>query len=89
MRLGEKMATTIDIRPKNGQGTMSATDVHHRGTIEPSEAKELAQAKQATPSDSPQTIVADDGFYLQEVTVRAIPSSYGHISYSGGVITVW
>lgn len=83
------MATTIDVRPKNGRGTMSAIPQSHGGTIEPSDFQPLAQDKSAIPSDIDQEIVADDGFYLNKVTVRAIPNTYGHITYNGGVITVW
>jgi len=47
------------------------------------------QTKTVVPNDNAQVVVADKGCYLKEVTVQRIPNSYGHITYSGGIITVW
>lgn len=47
------------------------------------------QTKNVEPADEEQIIVADAGFVaLSKVTVGAIPSNYGKISWNGAVLTV-
>lgn len=47
------------------------------------------QVKSCTPGDEVQEIVADAGYAgLARVTVGAIPSNYGKITYNGSWITV-
>lgn len=47
------------------------------------------QTKTVEPADTEQVIVADAGFVaLSKVTVGAIPSNYGKISWNGAVLTV-
>ena len=47
------------------------------------------QTKSVEPTDEEQIIVADAGFVaLSKVTVGAIPSNYGKISWNGAVLTV-
>lgn len=47
------------------------------------------QTKNVEPTDEEQIIVADAGFVaLSKVTVGAIPSNYGKISWNGAVLTV-
>ena len=47
------------------------------------------QDKTVTPSQATQTIVADEGYDgLGTVTVNAIPSNFGLISFNGSVLTV-
>lgn len=47
------------------------------------------QSKSVIPSDDPQIIAADSGYTgLSTVTVEAIPSSYGHITWDGSTLTV-
>lgn len=47
------------------------------------------QSKDVTPTDEEQTIVADAGFVaLSQVTVGAIPNTYGHIVFNGSYLLV-
>ncbi len=46
------------------------------------------QTKSATPSESAQVIEPDEGHTLSEVTVAAIPSNYGLITWNGTTLTV-
>lgn len=47
------------------------------------------QTKTVTPSDYEQVIEPDAGYFLSSVTVRAVPNTYGHIAYNGGILTVY
>ena len=42
----------------------------------------------AVPMEIPQTLVPDVGYLFSSVTVAAIPSNYGRISYNGIALTV-
>lgn len=42
-----------------------------------------AQDKTVTPNETIQTVVADDGYDLETVTVNSIPTSYGNVSVVG------
>lgn len=58
------------------------------GTLEPSSSV-TAQAKSATPSMSPQTILPDTGYdYLSQVTVAAIPFTLADNPAGGKTLTI-
>lgn len=51
----------------------------------------LLQAKTITPSEVEQTVLPDTSsgyFGLSSVTVEAIPSNYGRITWNGHILTV-
>lgn len=46
------------------------------------------QDRFVVPKDHPQTLIPDVGYLFSSVTVDAIPSNYGRISYNGIALTV-
>ena len=46
------------------------------------------QSKTATPDNTEQTIIPDEGYTLSSVVINPIPSNYGLITYSGNDIHV-
>ena len=48
------------------------------------------QTKTVIPADNAQVITVDSGYTgLSQVTVEAIPSSYGHIAWDGSTLNVF
>ena len=83
----KKITATI-----KGASSLEATLTPERGditcTLEKSPAVNL-EKREVIPSDEVQRVTPGDGYGgLEEVTVAAIPSNYGKITYDGSKILV-
>lgn len=83
----EKITATI-----KGASSLEATLTPERGditcTLEKSADVKL-EKREVIPSDEVQRVTPGDGYGgLEEVTVAAIPSNYGKITYDGSKILV-
>lgn len=83
----EKITATI-----KGASSLEATLTPERGditcTLEKSAVVKL-EKREVIPSDEVQRVTPGDGYGgLEEVTVAAIPSNYGKITYDGSKILV-
>ena len=62
---------------------------HNGGVMQGGGYSFRTQIKTIVPNDQEQDIFADEGYMLSEVIIEAIPKSYGHISFNGGVLRVY
>lgn len=66
------------------KGKLSATSQNLNGKLSAGYILYIFQDKEVIPKDEEQVIIPDKGFTaLRSVTVAAIPSSYGRISFNG------
>ena len=85
----ENLTSIADAIREKG-GTLSSLSFPNEfiSAIEAISGELPSQTKSATPTESAQTIVPDEGYTLSEVTVAAIPSNYGLITWNGTTLTV-
>ena len=57
-------------------------------TIKTSELPEYIGAVEVTPTNEPQVLSTRNTAVFSDITINPIPSNYGRITYSGGIITV-
>ena len=82
------MALELQIRRVSELNTMSING-KERATMSSNGYAFSTQEKEAIPTDYEQVIEGDAGYFLSRVVVKAIPSSYGHIAFNGGVLMVY
>lgn len=86
--------TLIDI----SDTTATADKIHQGFTAYGADGRKITgtappvhnQSKTVTPTDDQQVVTVDSGYTgLSQVTVEAIPKSYGHIAWDGSTLNVF
>lgn len=77
------------LRIKEKSRLSMQANIDHRATLTFKGKAVATQVKRRIPSETAQDIKPDEGYFLSNVIVEAIPSYYGRIAYNGGIITVY
>lgn len=73
----------------DGQVSLTTQIDGNAGSYMPIYPASYTGATEVTPSEETQTLLTHGLTVVQDIVVNPIPTNYGRISYSGGILTVF